>query len=98
MEAMLQESRAQLEAILRQVSVEVRTAFRVVANSAQAAATAATTAARFADKAYRAGATTNLEVVDAERRARDAESQVALAEDASRQARLDLLLATGAFP
>lgn len=99
-----QESRAQLEAILRQVSVEVRTAFRVVANSdgslgsAQAAATAATTAARFADKAYRAGATTNLEVVDAERRARDAESQVALAEDASRQARLDLLLATGAFP
>jgi outer membrane protein TolC len=98
------EARTQLEAALRQVSVEVRTALRVVANSddsldsARAAAVAATTAARLADRAYRAGATTNLEVVDAERRARDAESQVALAEDAARQARLDLLLATGAFP
>ena len=30
--------------------------------------------------------------------ARDADTQVALAEDAARQARLDLLLATGAFP
>ncbi len=98
------EARTQLEAALRQVSVEVRTALRVVANSdeslgsARAAAVAATTAARLADRAYRAGATTNLEVVDAERRARDAESQVAFAEDAARQARLDLLLATGAFP
>ena len=41
---------------------------------------------------------TNIEVIDAERQARDAESQVALAEDAARQARLDLLVATGAFP
>ena len=60
--------------------------------------TAALTAATLADKAYRAGATTNIEVIDAERQARDAESQVALAEDAARQARLDLLVATGAFP
>jgi outer membrane protein TolC len=99
-----QEARLQLEATLRQVSVEVRTAFRIVGNadqslgSARAASAAAATAATLADKAYRAGATTNLEVIDAERRARDAASQVALAEDAARQARLDLLLATGAFP
>jgi outer membrane protein TolC len=99
-----EEARVQLEATLRQVSVEVRTAFRVVANSdqslrsARAAAAAATTAALLADKSYRGGASTNIEVVDAERRARDAASQVAFAEDASRQARLDLLLATGAFP
>jgi outer membrane protein TolC len=55
-------------------------------------------AAELADLAYRAGATTNLEVTDAERRARDAETQVALAEDTARQSRLDLLLATGRFP
>jgi outer membrane protein TolC len=99
-----EEARAQLEALLRQVSVEVRTTFEVVRNSddslqsARAAAAAATTAAVLADKAYRGGATTNIEVIDAERQARDAASQVALAEDAARQARLDLLLATGAFP
>ena len=102
--ALDEEARLQLEAALRQVSVEVRTAFRVVENadqslqSARAASTDAAEAASLADKAYRAGATTNLEVVDAERRARDADSRVALAEDAARQARLDLLLATGAFP
>lgn len=51
-----------------------------------------------ANVAYRAGATTNLEVIDAERRARDAQVQAVLAEDAARQARLDLLLASGSFP
>jgi len=103
-EAADEEARAQLEATLRQVSVEVRTAFRVVANadeslrSAREAAAAATTAAMLADKSYRGGASTNIEVVDAERRAHDADSAVALAEDAARQARLDLLVATGVFP
>jgi outer membrane protein TolC len=66
--------------------------------AARAAAKAADTAARLADQAYRAGATTNLELVDAERRARDAASSAAFAEDASHQARLDLLLASGRFP
>ena len=103
-DAIEEEARIQLEASLRQVSVEVRTAFRIVANAdeslraARLAATAATTAARLADKSYRAGATTDIEVVDAQRRARDADTAVALAEDAARQARLDLLLSTGAFP
>jgi outer membrane protein len=98
------EAKAQLDGLLRQVSLEVRTAFAVVHNAdeslqaARAAVTAALTAATLADKAYRGGATTNIEVIDAERQARDAESQVALAEDAARQARLDLLVATGAFP
>jgi outer membrane protein TolC len=99
-----EEARVQLESSLRQVSVDVRTAFKVVANSdeslrsARQAAAAATIAAQLADKSYRAGASTNIEVVDAERQARDADSAVALAEDAARQARLDLLVATGAFP
>ena len=48
--------------------------------------------------AYRAGATTNLEVVDAERRARDAAIAATQAEDAARQAQLDLLIASGQFP
>jgi hypothetical protein len=37
-------------------------------------------------------------VIDAQRVARDQESLVALAEDAVRQARLDLLVALGRFP
>ena len=48
--------------------------------------------------AYRAGATSNIDVVDAERRARDAETDAAVAEDASRRARLDLLAAAGRYP
>jgi outer membrane protein TolC len=44
------------------------------------------------------GATTNLEVIDAQRSARDADSTSTLAEDAVRRARLDLLVAIGRFP
>ena len=48
--------------------------------------------------AYRAGASTNIEVLDAARAARDADTAAAQAEDISRQARLDLLVASGRFP
>jgi outer membrane protein TolC len=41
---------------------------------------------------------TNLEVIDAERRARDAALAAVIAEDAVRQNRLDLLAAAGRFP
>jgi outer membrane protein TolC len=50
------------------------------------------------ETAWRAGATTSLDVVDAERTARDADSAAVIAEDAARQARLDLLAAAGKFP
>lgn len=53
---------------------------------------------QLATKAYRAGATTNLDVIDAERSARDAETSTLLAEDSVRQARLNLLIASGRFP
>ena len=53
---------------------------------------------RITDVAFRAGATTNLEVIDAQRRARDTETAAAVAEDRARQARLDLLVALGLFP
>jgi len=103
-DALAAEAQAQLDAALRDVATEVRTAFEVVLHqdrsltAAREGARLARRAAELADLAYRAGATTNLEVIDAERRARDAETQAALAEDSSRQARLDLLLATGRFP
>jgi outer membrane protein TolC len=48
--------------------------------------------------AYREGATNDLEVVDAERRARDADVAALSAEDTARQARIDLLAASGRFP
>ena len=47
---------------------------------------------------FRAGAATNIEVIDAERRARDADTAVASAEDTLRRARLELLTALGRFP
>lgn len=94
----------QLEASLRQARSEVRTAFQSVTHAdaalqaAREAAKLATEALELANVSYRAGATTNLEVIDAERRARDAVVQAALAEDAARQARLDFLVASGSFP
>ena len=49
-------------------------------------------------RAFEVGATTNLEVIDAQREARDTDTARALAEDAVRHARLDLLVALGRFP
>jgi outer membrane protein TolC len=48
--------------------------------------------------AFEAGATTNLEVIDAQRQARDDDSAAAVAQDAVQRARLDLLSALGRFP
>ena len=53
---------------------------------------------RITTTAFEVGATTNIEVIDAQREARDAETAAALAEDAVRRARLDLLVALGRFP
>jgi outer membrane protein TolC len=49
------------------------------------------------EKAFRAGARTNIELVDAQRRARDADTAVGRAEDLLRQAKLELLTALGVF-
>ncbi len=67
-------------------------------DSARRAAVQAEEVVRITDVAFRAGATTNLEVIDAQRRARDADTAAAIAEDRARQARLDLLVALGRFP
>jgi outer membrane protein len=102
--ALRDEARVQVQATLRQARSDVRTAFEELRH-ADATLAAARRAAELAERgldlaeiAYRAGATTNLEVIDAERTARDSETAVAVAEDGARQARLDLLSATGRFP
>lgn len=66
--------------------------------SARNAARQAKDALDISTLSYKAGASTSLDALDAERRLRDAETAVATAEDAARQARLDLLVATGRFP
>jgi outer membrane protein TolC len=102
--ALSAEADAAVVAALRQARSDVRAAFDSLREADQSLA-AAREAARLqhealdlANLAYRAGATTNLEVIDAERRARDADTAVAMAEDSARQARLDLLAAGGRFP
>ncbi len=98
------EAEIQLDATLRQARSDVRTAFEEVKRadaalaSSRRAADSSHTGLELANTSYRAGASTDIEVIDAERTARDAETAVAVAEDGARQARLDLLAATGRFP
>jgi outer membrane protein TolC len=103
-DALLGQARAGLEATLRQAQSEVRVAFQamlradVALESARSAARLARKAYDLATLAYRAGATTNLDVIDAAHRVRDADGDVAQAEDVARRARLDLLVSSGRFP
>ncbi|CAN5923730.1 N/A [soil metagenome] len=103
-EAVRDQARIRLVMTVRRARSEVRVAFEAVqrADEALARARAASALAKESLElslvAYRAGATSNIEVVDAERRSRDAETEAAIAEDTSRQARLDLLAAAGRFP
>jgi outer membrane protein TolC len=103
-DAMLAEARSNLEAGLREAQAEIRANFEAMMRadlalkSARDAAQLARRAMELANLAYKAGATTNLEVIDAARSARDADTAAAQAEDLSRQTRLDLLVASGRFP
>jgi outer membrane protein len=88
----------------RQAASEIRTAREAVASTeralqfARTAAQQANEVVQITDVAFREGATTNIEVIDAQRRARDAETAAAIAEDAVRRARFEVLVATGRFP
>ena len=75
----------------------IRSTERALAQ-ARAAAEQANEVVRITDVAFRAGATTNIEVIDAQRRARDTETAAAVAEHELRRARLELLVAAGRFP
>ena len=97
-------ARLRLDGLRVQARSEVRTAQEAVSRLERASAAVrkaadnAEEALRITDVAYRAGATTNIEVVEAQQTARNAEITASIADDALRQARLDLLVALGQFP
>ncbi len=98
----------QAELALTSVQIQARSDARIAGTaiasyeralaSARLSAEQAAEVLRIATAAFEVGATTNLEVIDAQRSARDADVAVTQAEDAVRRARLDLLIAVGRFP
>ncbi|HZF12316.1 MAG TPA: TolC family protein [Thermoanaerobaculia bacterium] len=103
-QALVEEAQANLAGVKIQARSDVRTAAAAIQladeqlASARNAARQAEDALAISNLSYKAGASTSLDVLDSERRLRDAETAVATAEDAARQARLDLLVASGRFP
>lgn len=103
-EAALEDARIDLDEAGIRARSEVRSARASVEAAegalvhAREAAAHAAEALAITEAAFRAGARTNLELVDAQRRSRDAETAVARAEDGVRRARLDLRVALGFFP
>jgi outer membrane protein TolC len=103
-DATVVEARLGLDQTLRQARSEVRVAFEAMLHadlalaSARDAAALAKRAYELAVVAYKAGATTNIEVLDAARVQRDADSAASAASDVARRARLELLVASGQFP
>ncbi|HVJ90748.1 MAG TPA: TolC family protein, partial [Labilithrix sp.] len=98
------QARARFEGSLRQARSEIRMGFEAMRRADEAllnareAANLSREALELALLAYKAGATSNIEVIDAERRAHEAETAAAVAEDTARRARLELLAASGRFP
>jgi outer membrane protein TolC len=100
----LDETRLAVDELEIRARSEIRVA-RAAAESAERALASAEQAAGQASEvleitttAFEVGATTNIEVIDAQRAARDAATLSAVAADALRRARLDLLVALGRFP
>ena len=103
-EAAVEQARAGVTGATAQALSQIRAAREAVASSersltsARAAAEQAQQVVDITNVSFRAGAATNIEVIDAERSARDADMGVAVAEDLLRRARLELLNAIGRFP
>lgn len=103
-QATVDEARAAYTRAETQARSEVRAAREAIASadrglaSARAAADQAKQVVDIVNISFRAGAATNIEVIDAESRARDADTAVGVAEDTLRRARLELLTALGRFP
>jgi outer membrane protein TolC len=103
-EADLNVTRLALTALQIQARSEVRLAQESVRSTERAlarlrsAAEQASEVLKITTFAFEAGATTNLEVIDAQRQARDADTAAVIAEYAVRRARLDLLRSLGRFP
>ncbi len=103
-DALAKEADAQLDLLLRQARSDVRLAWEAMIRAengyreSKRAADRAGSVLQLATQAFKAGAVTSLDVIDAERQARDAETAAIVAEDGVRQSRLDLLSGTGRFP
>jgi outer membrane protein TolC len=103
-DANLEQARATLAGATIQATSQVRAAREAVASgersvaSARRAADQAQQVVAITNVSFRAGAATNIEVIDAERSARDADTAAAIADDQLRRARLELLNALGRFP
>ncbi len=103
-QAALDIAAATLAGATTSASSEVRASREAVASgerslaSARAAADQAQQVVNITNLSFRAGGATSIEVIDAERSARDADTAVAVAEDTLRRARLQLLTALGRFP
>jgi len=103
-QAALNISKANLEAAAIQARSEVRAGQEAVESAQRALASAraaddeAQQVVNIVNISFRAGASTNIEVIDAQRSARDVDTAVAVAEDTLRRARLNLLTAIGRFP
>jgi outer membrane protein TolC len=103
-QADVDQARALFTGRATEASAQVRAAREAVASgdrslvSVRAAADQAQQVVNITNISFRAGAATNIEVIDAERVARDADLAVAVAEDQLRRARLELLNALGKFP
>jgi outer membrane protein TolC len=103
-QAVVDTSRATFTRAVTSARAEVRAAREAVAGAerglaaARAAADQAQQVVTIVNVSFRAGGATNIEVIDAERRARDADLSAAFAEDTLRRARLELLTAVGRFP
>lgn len=103
-EVLQKESQIAFEGLARQARSDERTAENALAR-AERAWTAAKLAVSQAyevvdivNVSFKVGASTNIEVIDAQRAARDADTAAAVAEDQVRQSRLALLVALGRFP
>ncbi len=103
-QALVRETTLARSGLLTQARSDVRAAREALRlallalDSARAAADQATRVVGIVNISFKAGAATNIEVIDAQRVARDADTAVAVAEDQVRQARLALLIALGRFP
>lgn len=103
-QALLEQARFARVGLERQAGSEVREARESVERAERAlghareAAQQAQQVVDIVNVSFRAGASTNIEVIDAQRAARDADTAAAVAEDQLRQGRLALLLALGLFP
>jgi outer membrane protein TolC len=103
-DANLEQARATLAGATIQATSQVRAAREAIASgersvaSARRAADQAQQVVAITNVSFRAGAATNIEVIDAERSARDADTAAAIADDQLRRARLELLNALGRFP